>query len=59
MWIATEKFKEIGMQGSFSGLNPDDYYDLKAGRKIKREPPKELVKGGFIKKVKAENGTRH
>ncbi len=56
MWIATTKFKEIGPGNSFSGLHPDDYHDLKAGRKIKRKPPKELIKGGFVEEVK--NGHR-
>lgn len=52
MYIATVKFKEITTQSSFSGLNPDDYYDLKAGRKIKNKPPKELIKDGYVKEVK-------
>ena len=57
MYIATEKFKEIGPDNSFSGLHPDDYHDLKAGRKIKREPPKELIKDGYIEKAKAKDGS--
>ena len=56
MYVATEKFKQIGSENSFSGLHPDDYYDLKAGRKIKTAP-KELIKGGYIKKVEAKNGS--
>ena len=52
-WMATDKFKEITTQNSFSGLTPDDYYDLKAGRKIKNKPPKELIKGGYVKEAKS------
>lgn len=55
MWIATKKFKDIGSDNSFSGLHPDDYHDLKAGRKIQRKPPKELIKGGFVEEVKNGN----
>ena len=52
MWMATAKFKEITVQDSRSGLSPDDYYDLKAGRKIKNKPPKKLIDGKFVREVK-------
>ena len=52
---ATEAFKKLGIENSYQGLNTINYYKLKACAAIElKAPPKHLINGKYIEKVKGE-----
>ena len=50
---ATEKFKELGIDNSYQGLETWQYYDLRNGKEIEIEQvPIRLLELKFIKEIK-------
>jgi len=52
---ATEKFKELGIENSYQGLTVGEYFSLNEGKATELKfPPKRLINGKYIEKVKGE-----
>lgn len=52
---ATKKFKELGIENSYQGLETEIYYALRNGKKVEIEnAPKHLIDGEYIEKVKTK-----
>lgn len=51
----TKKFKELGIQRDYQQLPVKKYWKLKGGKPVKLgNPPKHLIDGDYIKKVKSK-----
>jgi len=49
---ATEKFKELGIDNSYQGLQTWQYYDLRLGKEVEIElVPVFLIENNFIKEI--------
>ena len=52
---ATEKFKNLGTDNSFQGLETWQYFDLRAGKQVEiKQIPIPLIKGEFVQEVKVK-----
>ena len=50
---ATDKFKELGIEDNYQGLETHQYFNLLGGRLVEiKTPPKRLLEGKYIEKVK-------
>ena len=58
-YIATKKFKELGIEESYQGLNTDDYFSFLAGKEVDlKEVPKKLLNGYIEKVEKVKKGVK-
>lgn len=50
----TEKFKELGIDRSYQGLNTEVYFALRRGEVVEIEKiPAHLKAGGYVEKIKS------
>ncbi len=54
-YVKGKNFHEIDAMNNYEGLGQENFQALERGESVDlKEPPKSLVKGGYIKQTKSE-----